>query len=210
MSIQLMSSVWERAPFKGTDLVVLLCLADHANDEGLCWPSYKRIAKRARTSQRWAKECVDRLSAAGWVAKEERGNIGKSNLYRVTIPPLPVEQGGYPATSGDDAERQAGVLPNRPPGVMCSSPESSGESSDKNLHEPSARLGGRAIEIPTYEVLLKYALSTDPDLDENLLWKPVHDLEAKIAKRGSSQDWRQEVDGLLKRIAADREQDGGF
>jgi hypothetical protein len=40
MSIKVMSQVWEHSTRKGTRLLLLLALADFANDEGICYPAF--------------------------------------------------------------------------------------------------------------------------------------------------------------------------
>ena len=85
-----MSRVWDETRFKGTELLVLLCLADHANDDGQCWPSYARLAKRARCSRRQAMRCVDRLLKEGWITRLKRP-IGferhDTNVFTLHLPP---------------------------------------------------------------------------------------------------------------------------
>lgn len=44
MSIAIMSAVWNTYDGTPARKLVLLALADHANDEGVCWPSLGRIA----------------------------------------------------------------------------------------------------------------------------------------------------------------------
>jgi len=84
-----MTRVWDETRFRGTDLLILLCLADHANDQGACWPSYQTLAKRARCSRRQAIRCVQKLSAEGWIYIEHR-RVGplenKSNVFHLRIP----------------------------------------------------------------------------------------------------------------------------
>ncbi|MDW6094030.1 conserved phage C-terminal domain-containing protein [Vibrio rhizosphaerae] len=63
--------------------LVLLKLADNANDEGECWPSYGNIAKHCEISRRSAIAHVKSLCDAGLVSKclrvGEKGN--KSNKF---------------------------------------------------------------------------------------------------------------------------------
>lgn len=82
MSILVMSQVWKSAPFKGTNLLVLLALADAADDEGLCWPSVQTLSAKARASESAVHRSLRALEEAGWLDREHRS--GSSNLYRVT------------------------------------------------------------------------------------------------------------------------------
>jgi hypothetical protein len=62
MAIKLISAVWDIDGVRDPRmLLVLLALADHCNDEGVCWPSMARIAQRARCSERQAKRVVAKL-----------------------------------------------------------------------------------------------------------------------------------------------------
>ena len=38
MSIRVMTQVWDTSEQKGSALLLLLALADHAADDGFCWP----------------------------------------------------------------------------------------------------------------------------------------------------------------------------
>src|SRR3989442_15654452 len=52
MSIRVMSVIWERAPYDGGTLIVLLALGDYCNDEGECFPNVCSIARKARLGER--------------------------------------------------------------------------------------------------------------------------------------------------------------
>jgi hypothetical protein len=61
MSIRLMSQVWEDARIQSqAELLVLLALADHARDDGLCWLSIRTIATKARIEERSAQRILRR------------------------------------------------------------------------------------------------------------------------------------------------------
>lgn len=79
-----MSRVWDETPFDQTTLLVLLCLADHADDDGRCWPSVPRLATRARCSERWCRDVLASLEESGWLERELRP--GKSTMYRIIFP----------------------------------------------------------------------------------------------------------------------------
>jgi hypothetical protein len=83
MSIKVASFVWEHSAQKGAALLLLLALADHANDDGICWPSIKRLAERARVTERHAKRIVNTLVESGEVEIEQGGGRGRTTTYRV-------------------------------------------------------------------------------------------------------------------------------
>ena len=89
MSIRLMSQVWEDARIKSQpELLVLLALADHARDDGLCWPSIRTIAAKARVEERSAQRILRRLIENGLVELVSKGGCidghNVPNRYRVT------------------------------------------------------------------------------------------------------------------------------
>ncbi len=70
--------------------LVLLKLADHANDEGECWPSQGRIARDCGLPRETVNRQVKALSTAGLIRVENRANkTGKqSNLYFLLCDPV--------------------------------------------------------------------------------------------------------------------------
>lgn len=90
MSIKLMSLVWDSDKFKNKgEKFVLLALADYANDDGYCWPSVPRIAKRTLVSDRQAIRILQSLEAKGIVSIVERGNgRGQPSIYRINAATL--------------------------------------------------------------------------------------------------------------------------
>ncbi len=71
MSIRLMSDVW-KTDLPTTAKMVLLVIADHANDEGTeAWPSQATIAKKASISVRTVQRAVNSLVRAGFLRMEK-------------------------------------------------------------------------------------------------------------------------------------------
>lgn len=84
MSVRVLSAVIEHSEAEGTNFVVLLMLADHANGDGRCWPTADRIARRARVSRSTVFRAIEELEALGEVQREVRGKrAGGPNVYRV-------------------------------------------------------------------------------------------------------------------------------
>ncbi|MFV5928559.1 helix-turn-helix domain-containing protein [Klebsiella aerogenes] len=93
--------------------LVLIKLADNANDYGECWPSYKHIADHCECSKSAVRDHIDALISMGLLVKENRPGIknGKgnaSNLYCMkldnpmppkSIAPMPSESTGMPPES---------------------------------------------------------------------------------------------------------------
>ena len=79
--------------------LVLLKLADNANDDGICFPSYQYIADKCEMSKRSAISHIDDLIKMGFVTKKARKNKDGSsaNLYL-----LHLEQGGEKSALGGE------------------------------------------------------------------------------------------------------------
>lgn len=81
MSIERMTSVWKLSKEKGAGLLILLSLADRADDDGYCWPSMDDTAKRARVTRRYVLSVVERAVESGELFVNKRS--GYSHQYIV-------------------------------------------------------------------------------------------------------------------------------
>lgn len=82
MSIRIMTWVWDHSRSAGPERLVLLALADNANDEGECWPSIATIAAKTLISERSVQRHLRSLELRGVVVVEQV--TGRSNRYRIT------------------------------------------------------------------------------------------------------------------------------
>lgn len=67
--------------------LVLIKLADNANDLGECWPSHQHIAEQCEISRRSVINHINKLEEMGFLRKEYRtkNNEKQSNLYFLTL-----------------------------------------------------------------------------------------------------------------------------
>lgn len=87
-----MSLVWEHSQQSGSSLLVLLALADFADDDGYCYPSVARLAKKARLSERATQYALRDLEEAGELSVERGGGRRKANRYKVqTLRHIPLD-----------------------------------------------------------------------------------------------------------------------
>lgn len=64
-----MSLVWE-LDLPDSEKLVLLALADCANDEGYCWPSIETIKKKCSKSERTVQNCIRTLCVKGHLTQK--------------------------------------------------------------------------------------------------------------------------------------------
>ena len=87
MSILAMTWAWGLMELDQSQTLVLLALADAANDEGVCWPSQAEIGRKARLKDRAVRNQIRSLEAAGLLSVSRRATPQgrKTNVYRLNI-----------------------------------------------------------------------------------------------------------------------------
>lgn len=89
MSVRTMAKVWEGSRHHGSELVMLLAIADFADDAGRAYPSITTLAAKCRTKRRYALVLLDALSKSGELEIRRNagpmGRGGRTNLYRVVF-----------------------------------------------------------------------------------------------------------------------------
>jgi hypothetical protein len=83
MSIKIMSRVWEQSKQGGSQLLLLLAIADNANDAGFAWPGQKYLAQKIRMSERSIPRLAAKLKDAGELFVCSRGDTGQVTQYIV-------------------------------------------------------------------------------------------------------------------------------
>lgn len=84
MSIQAVGWVLECSEAKGITRLVLIGLANHANDRGICFPSMRTLAREAHVSLGAVSASIDRLTTLGEVEIIQPGDNRRSTRYRLT------------------------------------------------------------------------------------------------------------------------------
>lgn len=86
MSIKAMSWVWDNSPYEGVGLLVHLALADFADDQGVCWPSQKRISDKCKSSERHVRRIIKQMIEDGQILLVEKSNgVTTNNRYRLLM-----------------------------------------------------------------------------------------------------------------------------
>ena len=79
--------VWELEDLGPSETLVLLALADQANDAGVAWPAQGSLARRARQTDRNVRRMLVKLERMGLLSVERRSSSHgrKSNRYRLHV-----------------------------------------------------------------------------------------------------------------------------
>src|SRR5262245_44467095 len=86
MSIKVMARVWEYSQQEGGGLLVMLALADFANDAGECWPSIPILARKARLTERQTRRLLNNLEEVGEIRRRKsNGGRNRRNHYYITL-----------------------------------------------------------------------------------------------------------------------------
>lgn len=136
MSVKASSWAWSLKTVSGQELLVLLALADAANDDGYCWPSQAEIADKARQVDRTVRRHVASLTQKGLVRVETRmrrgwGNGRSSNGYYLNL-------------EMSDADVLAGQT--QPDNLSACVEESEATSVD-NLHNRRSGTTGQSVRL---------------------------------------------------------------
>lgn len=85
MSILIMNEVWQNAPADKGDLLILLALADWADDKGRCFPAIATLAAKGRMSERNAQRCLTNLRERGIIRVDIGSGPKGCNVYHIDI-----------------------------------------------------------------------------------------------------------------------------
>lgn len=85
MSVRTMAKVWEHSQHGGTDLLMLLAIADFADDQGNAYPSVPTLAEKCRMKPRNAQVILGSLRKSGELQVKPNEGPRGTNLYRITL-----------------------------------------------------------------------------------------------------------------------------
>ena len=84
MSFEAIRWILENSKTKGAQRLILVVIAEHADKNGLAWPSVETIARLANCSERFVKQTIAKLES-GELVIERGGGRGRSNRYRIPL-----------------------------------------------------------------------------------------------------------------------------
>ncbi|WP_200332905.1 helix-turn-helix domain-containing protein [Thiocystis violacea] len=128
-----------------TQKLVLLALADHANEDRECWPSLSRLSARTGLSPSGVKDALNALERAHLVIRER--DRGRVTIYRLGINGHPTRPGGglgqEAAKPRDGSTRPGGGL-----GQEAARPSGGSTRPSGGLGQEAARPSGGSTRPP--------------------------------------------------------------
>jgi hypothetical protein len=93
MSIKTMSRVWDQSQHSGSNLLILLAIADFSDDDGQAYPAVSKLAAKCRMSKRNAQDRLRELSESGelTILKNQGPPPKYPNLFRINFGALGVK-----------------------------------------------------------------------------------------------------------------------
>jgi Helix-turn-helix domain len=85
MSISVMDRVWRHSKAARGDLLIMLAIADFANDQGEAWPSVGTLAEKSRLCERETRYALRRLEGSGELKTRRNKGPRGCHLYQITI-----------------------------------------------------------------------------------------------------------------------------
>jgi hypothetical protein len=104
-SVSVMSKVWQGGPEETSQRLLLLALADAANDEGFCWPGTSNLARKICTSVRTVLRLFKSLEKDGSITIKRKAHLSKGNTYQINLAKLDDIAMSRDTVSRDDLSR---------------------------------------------------------------------------------------------------------
>lgn len=110
-----MNAVWNEAQVKGSELLLLLVLADYANDDETCWPSIDTLVKKSRMCKRNVQQTLRGLEDKKLISRVRDGGGRESTVYRIELAEF---TGAYfaPVIQSAPVQYRSPVIPSAPQG----------------------------------------------------------------------------------------------
>lgn len=132
-----MSAIFDSKTLGPTERLIMLALADHADDAGRCYPSMQRLQERTGLSERAVQTNVRALTDKGYLRVIVGGGKGNANVYFVSA--NPAAETPYQMHPAADAPQTPQQMRSNP---AADAPEPSG-----TIIEPSKKSAQDAQDI---------------------------------------------------------------
>lgn len=217
MSILATNWVWSLA-LPPTPKLILMALADEADDDGYCWPSVRRISKKAGVSERTVRRAIAAYgdSELLQVSTRIRADGGQSsNSYRLSLtdttlknraPEPPNDNLSPPVARGRGRRSPASA---RPLPRQCQGVPATAVSGHYPLQDPPERSTTTTATVQA-NLAAPSSLSTEDAReailtvaarisDEGVAQQLLDELDAKVQARAIKGAWQSYFLGLIRK-----------
>jgi hypothetical protein len=147
MSIQCMTEVWKKSVHSGTNLLMMIALADHSDDDGNSYPAVASLARKCRMQPRNANYILRALANSGELRILVNEGPRGTNRYRIMLSALGKSKPLQPVAP---LQRGAPLQPIAPtPAMDCAKPlQPIADETSLNRQEPSGRQKSKIPACP--------------------------------------------------------------
>lgn len=131
VSFKVTNWVWSRSESRNGARLVMLALADRADDNGCAWPSIDDLAERTKLSPRAVQKAIAALVDSGELAVENGGGRHRSNRYRIIPKPRTMD-----GVTDSKPRTSDGVLPEETPNSAPETPNFEAETPNFETENP--------------------------------------------------------------------------
>lgn len=147
MSIRIMSAIFESTRLAPTERLIMLALADHADDDGRCYPSIARLCQRTGLKERAIQGNIKKLAEQGYLTLIAGGGRGNANLFIIHTNPASAA-----GNAGDKPRTRNTVSDDKTPHLTTETPHLTTLNPAADAPEPSGTIKekeeeGRELEI---------------------------------------------------------------
>ena len=208
-----MNWAWHQS-LKPVQKLVLMALADAADDFGICWPSVTTVATKCNVSTRTVRRVMQTLAARNLLVSEQRhrkDGARSSNRYRLLLAggdklsPAPVTADsapGHACPGGPDTR----VIPRTTRRTQIESPQPQGSSTEPDVPTAAERGGGNLFTLEYPKGLVgaerEQARQYLEDLPGDLAQQLLDELAAHMAAGTIRVSPLAYLRGLVKRARA--------
>lgn len=152
-----MAEIFESETLAPTERLIMLALADHADEAGRCYPSVQRLCRRTGLGERAVQTNIKKLTDAGYIKVINGGGRGATNLYFVSANPA----ANAPFTANKTPHEMRGNTLNPASAALNPAADAPEPSITKKTDADDARGSVRSADDPTFRERILDACKVD-------------------------------------------------
>lgn len=203
MSIKVTNWVWARSESRNGARLVMLALADRADDDGKAWPSIEDLCERTLLSPRAVQKGIAKLVEIGELKVESGGGRRVRNRYTIVPKPrtsdgvTPEEPGQDDGVTDKEPRTFDGVSAEETPHFEPETPHSATETPSIVRENPVKSAGEPPLEPPE-EPSGNHHNYPGGGIEADRLPEWVAELQTAMSAAGINVPWRFAGDDLLR------------